>query len=217
MKKICLFIVIIVIAVSLNASRFFFDAGVGSDFTRIIFFNNQGNVVIEGLIGEDNDFLTGPNYYFSLGYRLSNRISLFIRYQTIAIDETFYYRARRSGLLVQPNAPLAEYRVEIKRHRYSGFGVEIYPYSNFIFRISTNNAGARVYYNEVHAAGSPTNSASTSGYGHEILLGYEFPLKDTSILVGVRHLSAQHSPFLTVRHPPNYKLFSTGFFMKLRY
>jgi len=217
MKKIGLFIIIIITAVSLNASRFHFDAGIGCDFTRIIFNNNQGNVVIEGLIDEVNDFTTGPNYHFTLGYRLNSRISLIIKYQTIGINETFYYRARRSGLLVPPNAPLTEYRVEIKRHRYTGFGVEIYPYSNFIFRISTNNAGARVYYNEVRTDGSPTNTTITTGSGHEILLGYEIPLNDTSILVGVRHLSAQHSPFLVTRHPPNYYLYSTGLFIKIRY
>ena len=218
MKKISLFIVIIVIAVSLNASRFFFDAGMGSDFTRIIFYNDQDHVVIEGLIDEVNDFITGPNYYFSLGYRLNNRISVFIKYQTIVIDETFYYQGRRSGLLVPPNAPLVEYRVEIKRHRYSGFGVEVYPYSDFIFRASLSNARARVYDNEVRPDGERTNTRSTLGGGYEILLGYDIPLNYASILVGARHFGADHHPFrLLSHHPPNYKLFSTGLLIKIRY
>ena len=195
---------------------FYFDFGIGGDYTTLKFIEKEQNFEIEGLFESSFDYITGPNFNFKAGCKLSGQIILITNIQTLKINETINYTAPEPRLFGQPR--IVDYTLEIKRINYFGFGLIVYPHSRYQLEGSIGFSSSiyteRIKQNINHLS----RNTGWLNEAYNFAVAYEKPFNEVYWLVGFRYFHAEIGHFELFRHyAPRYSVSSVGAYVKIRY
>ena len=216
MKKICILLIVLVSALGLNAKWLYFDAGIGSDYTKISFTKLLRCEGTENLTGRSYSFYTAPNQSMSLGLRLGSRFALLTNIQSMSVEKRIRFRTELAQLTWDPSE--ADHNLHIKDISFTGVGFILYPRHNLQLR-GVLYVGGSNYTDEVTTNNKVyINSGGGLGGGYDVSLAYDIPINKVGILLGCRYFKA------TIRHAaplssiePEYVVSSTGLFVRIRY
>ena len=213
MKNLCIIFILFLSFTGLHAKRLYADFGVGSDITKISFYNVLDGEGTENLTEQSDSYYTFPNINYSLGYRLNKRFILLADIQTIKIDQHYTYQVEIGTKPVKYDCTL-----HIRGVGFLGLGTIFYPVERIQLRGSYYIGGPS--RREEHTA--PGNYGSNDGYGlgegFGLSLAYDIPVEKFGILIGCRYFIAKCAN-IALFSPTNicYDVNSFGLYVKIRY
>ena len=212
-KNLYILFILCTTSVGLHAKRLYADFGIGSDITKISFYDVLDREGTENLTEQSDSYYTFPNINYSLGYRINERFILIADIQSIKIDKHYTYQVE-----IGSKPWVYDCKLHIKSVGFFGLGMIIYPIERVQLRGSVYIGGPS--YREEYIEYS--NYGSQEGYGlgddFGFSLAYDIPIEKFGILIGCRYLNAKvgnitwFSPTSTC-----YNVVSFGLFTKIKY
>ncbi|MCL2064661.1 MAG: hypothetical protein FWG98_09875 [Candidatus Cloacimonetes bacterium] len=237
MRKLLIALLIFwVICSHLNAKRLYFDVGLSSDITKNEFdftgisleaaiggamfgIKTTYTVSSEGIDGKNIDNYNHYSYLnlnARLGYRVNDKFVLISEYQTIGINEDFYWRVSTTrfwGL----GTDIFDYKMTMKPIRYIGGGFMYYPHSKLQFGITTGDARSGLILEAISENAEDGSVSDCLSFGLNMSMAYDMPIKNFGLLIGSSFFTAFSKDAWEKPSPTIFGVTSIGLFTKIRY
>jgi hypothetical protein len=204
----------------LQASKLYFDAGMGVDYTRLSFKKDEYSYRIRGLWDAHYNS-TLPNYFFKIGYRLGEErnVIIVLDIQNINLDVDVHYIVSYGNNTLLWSGDWT-YDQKILPHQYRGIGFIYYPHPNIqtsFTRGFVDGAFERKRYGSEKALKEdilPLNNSFSAS------IAYDYAINNIiGFTVGYRLFYTKSAGGLRIliSDPPKYNIISNGLFITLRF
>jgi len=224
MKRVFIFLLLLVGIVPLSAKWFYFDIGMGENIVSVSFKDDEFNYpdLTFDTPREQSLVDLRSNYNARIGYRVNEQYIIVADFQSIFMDGVLKYRAKAV------NNILGTVSVDFKEtlhHLYMGVGVIYYLIPNIQisatigFPSIARDQQISLYDNFLLSS----RRYITAGVGGDISVAYDIPLKSFGLLLGCRLYCAGGYDFESFDEYPNplihskWSTVSPGLFVKMRY
>jgi len=219
MKRFFILITLLIVTVTLNAKKLYFDIGMGRSYISANFkdsgYTNQSY----------DDFKIGLNT--RLGYRIDDKFIIVGDVQSIFWDGDVKYSYPTTDDN-QFGYGDSFYYNESLVQLYMGIGVIYYPRPDIQVGATIGLPGfiriqdIGLTYNSQDVGIFQSEGYGSVGFGYDLSIAYDYPLGDFGLLLGLRFYYASGSDFENADIPDDiiyskWDTYSTGLFVKFRY
>ena len=188
----------------------YFDAGMSYNTTRLNYGYAVSNDGFDGKEVRYSNKYSINNFNARLGLRLNKKFILITDFQTIGIREDIYYNFE---LMIWGNPLVIPIEINVGPISYFGGGFILYPYERFQFGATIGEAKSPF---TMHEGEIISNNPDILGFGYNLSLAYDVPIKKIGLLVGCNFFQAPSKIDYMITTPTSY-ISSIGLFTKIRY